>query len=60
MESAFFAGFVDPSEILTNIETQICNAKYEALTRKEIMEKIDRWLFACDEENWLEDYNRVS
>lgn len=52
------SGFVDPSEILTNIETQICNAKDEALTRKEIMEKIDRWLSACDEENWLEDYNR--
>lgn len=52
------SGLVDPSEILTNIETQICNAKDEALTRKEIMEKIDRWLSACDEENWLEDYNR--
>ncbi|KZV46420.1 65-kDa microtubule-associated protein 6-like [Dorcoceras hygrometricum] len=52
------SGLVDPSEILTNIETQISNAKDEALTRKEIMDKIDRWLSACDEENWLDDYNR--
>ncbi|XP_073286248.1 65-kDa microtubule-associated protein 6-like [Primulina huaijiensis] len=52
------SGLVDPSEILTNIETQICKAKDEALTRMEIMEKIERWLSACDEENWLEDYIR--
>lgn len=24
------------------------------------MDRIDRWLFACEEENWLEDYNQVS
>lgn len=54
------AGLVDPCELLANIEAQICKAKNEALSRKEIMEKIDRWLSACDEEKWLEDYNLVS
>ncbi|XP_042048796.1 65-kDa microtubule-associated protein 6-like [Salvia splendens] len=51
------SGLVDPSELLANIEAQICRVKDEALSRKEIMEKIDRWLSACDEEKWLEDYN---
>ncbi|KAL1550601.1 65-kDa microtubule-associated protein 6 [Salvia divinorum] len=51
------SGLVDPCELLANIEAQICRVKDEALSRKEIMEKIDRWLSACDEEKWLEDYN---
>ena len=60
MELDHTAGLVDPSELLANIEAQICKVKDEALSRKEIMEKIDRWLSACDEEKWLEDYNLVS
>ncbi|KAM7270385.1 hypothetical protein ACFE04_029599 [Oxalis oulophora] len=51
------SGLVDPSELLANIETQIALAKEEAASRKEIMERIDRWLAACEEENWLEEYN---
>lgn len=56
----FCSGLVDPSELLANIEAQIVKAKEEAMSRKEIMDRIDRWLFACEEENWLEDYNQVS
>ncbi|XP_011024708.1 PREDICTED: 65-kDa microtubule-associated protein 6-like isoform X1 [Populus euphratica] len=52
------SGLVDPSELLANIEAQIVRAKEEALSRKEIMDRIDRWLSACEEENWLEDYNQ--
>lgn len=52
------SGLVDPSELLANIEAQIVKTKQEAISRKEIMDKIDRWLSACEEENWLEDYNR--
>ncbi|KAJ9708634.1 hypothetical protein PVL29_000589 [Vitis rotundifolia] len=52
------SGLVDPSELLANIEAQITKAKEEAVNRKEIMDRIDRWLSACEEENWLEDYNR--
>lgn len=50
---------VDPCELLANIETQIARAKDEAVSRKEITDRIDRWLSACEEENWLEDYNLV-
>ncbi|XWS22937.1 hypothetical protein CRYUN_Cryun29cG0078500 [Craigia yunnanensis] len=52
------SGLVDPFELLANIEAQITEAKNEALSRKEIMDRIDRWLSACEEENWLEDYNQ--
>ncbi|KAL1565444.1 65-kDa microtubule-associated protein 6-like [Salvia divinorum] len=51
------SGLVDPCELLANIEAQICKVKDEACSRKEIMERIDRWLSACDEEKWLDDYN---
>ncbi|KAH9299823.1 hypothetical protein KI387_031505, partial [Taxus chinensis] len=52
------AGMVDPSELLANIEAQILKAKEDVLSRREIMDKIDKWLSACEEESWLEDYNR--
>ncbi|KAL0677780.1 hypothetical protein Bca4012_005761 [Brassica carinata] len=32
--------------------------KEEALSRKEILEKAEKWLNACEEENWLEEYNQ--
>ncbi|KAI7748900.1 hypothetical protein M8C21_006313 [Ambrosia artemisiifolia] len=51
------SGLVDPSELLAKIEAQISEVSNEALSRKEIMDRIDRWLSACEEENWLEGYN---
>jgi len=50
---------VDPSELLANIEAQIIKAKDEALSRKEVTDRIDKWLSACEEENWLDEYNQV-
>jgi hypothetical protein len=50
---------VDPCELLSSIEAQIAAANEESLTRKDIMERVDRWLSACDEETWLEEYNQV-
>ncbi|XP_009759884.1 65-kDa microtubule-associated protein 6 isoform X1 [Nicotiana tabacum] len=52
------SGLVDPCELLANIEAQINKAKDEALSRKDIMDRIEWWLYACEEENWLEDYNQ--
>ncbi|KAD7117594.1 hypothetical protein E3N88_04862 [Mikania micrantha] len=51
------SGLVDPSELLAKIEAQISEVSNEALSRRQIMDRIDRWLSACEEENWLEDYN---
>ncbi|WOL14193.1 65-kDa microtubule-associated protein 6 [Canna indica] len=49
---------VDPSKILADIETQIIKAKEQSMLRKEIIDKVNKWLLACEEENWLEDYNK--
>ncbi|KAK1349777.1 hypothetical protein POM88_054784 [Heracleum sosnowskyi] len=36
------------------------HSKDEASSRKEIIDRIEQWLSACEKENWLEDYNLVS
>jgi len=53
------AGNMDPESILEQIEVQIANVKEESFSRKEILEKVEKWLTACEEESWLEEYNRV-
>ncbi|KAG1364260.1 Microtubule-associated protein, MAP65/Ase1/PRC1 [Cocos nucifera] len=52
------SGNLEPSELLTDMDNQILKAKEEALSRKEILERIEKWMSACEEESWLEDYNR--
>lgn len=44
---------------MASIDEQIAKAKEELLSRKDIMEKINKWLLACDEEKWLEEHNLV-
>lgn len=46
--------------MLEQLELQIASAKEEAFVRKEIIEKVEKWLAALDEESWLEEYNMVS
>lgn len=53
------SGNIEPTELLADMDNQILKAKEEAFGRKEILEKVDRWMSACEEESWLEDYNRV-
>ncbi|CAM6085418.1 unnamed protein product [Calypogeia fissa] len=52
------SGIVEPSVLLGNLEEQIGKAREEAYSRREIMEKMEKWLSACEEESWLEDYNK--
>jgi protein regulator of cytokinesis 1 len=52
------SGEVDPSDLLSNLEEQITQVKQEASKRKEILEKMEKWMSACEEEGWLEDYNK--
>jgi hypothetical protein len=56
----FHPGLIDPSELLANIESQILKVKEESLSRKDIMDRINKWIAACDEEAWLEEYNQVA
>lgn len=52
------SGAVNPSLVLEQIEAQISSVKEEAFSRKEILERVGKWLAACEEESWLEEYNR--
>ncbi|KAK4355214.1 hypothetical protein RND71_024185 [Anisodus tanguticus] len=52
------SGNVDPAELLADMDNQIVNAKEEAHSRNEILDKVEKWMAACEEESWLEDYNR--
>lgn len=49
---------IEPSELFTEMDNKILKAKEEALSRKEILEKVEKWMSACEEESWLDDYNR--
>lgn len=52
-------GGADPACVLEQIELEISKIKEEAFSRKELLEKVEKWLAACEEESWLEEYNRV-
>ncbi|KAF7113168.1 hypothetical protein RHSIM_RhsimUnG0154200 [Rhododendron simsii] len=54
------SGELDPACVLEQIELQIGNAKEEAFSSKsriEIVDTVEKWLAACEEECWLEEYN---
>ncbi|KAM0845483.1 hypothetical protein ACQ4PT_056343 [Festuca glaucescens] len=48
----------EPSKLLADVENQIRKAKEETLSRKDVLEKVDGWMIACEEESWLEEYSR--
>ncbi|KAF0935634.1 hypothetical protein E2562_035086 [Oryza meyeriana var. granulata] len=51
------SGNMEPSELIADMDSQILKAKEEALSRKEILDKVERWISSCEEESWLEDYS---
>ncbi|KAI3508201.1 hypothetical protein L1887_23206 [Cichorium endivia] len=55
---AIESGAVDAGSVLEQIEILIGKVKEEAFSRKEILEKVEKWMAACEEESWLEEYNR--
>lgn len=50
---------MDAAELLANLEEEIVTAKGEVASRKDIMNLMEKWMSACEEEGWLEDYNKV-
>ncbi|KAJ0601505.1 putative microtubule-associated protein, MAP65/Ase1/PRC1 [Helianthus annuus] len=52
------SGNVEPAELLADMDAKVIKAKEEALSRKDILDKVEKWMSACEEESWLEDYNR--
>ncbi|KAG2269695.1 hypothetical protein Bca52824_064250 [Brassica carinata] len=52
------SGEIDHVDLLTAMDEKIARAKEEAASRKGIIEKVDRWMLARDEERWLEEYDQ--
>ncbi|CAM8878813.1 unnamed protein product [Rhodiola kirilowii] len=52
------SGSVDISDLLSTMDRQITKAKEEAASRKEILDKLEKWRFASAEEIWLDEYER--
>ncbi|CAO2828941.1 unnamed protein product [Amaranthus hypochondriacus] len=46
------------ASILEHIELEVSKVKEEAFSRKEILEKVEKWMSAREEEEWLEEYNQ--
>ncbi|XP_060170141.1 65-kDa microtubule-associated protein 3-like [Lycium barbarum] len=56
---AIESGAVNAADaVLEQIELQIAQVKEEAFSRKDILDKVEKWIAACEEECWLEEYNR--
>lgn len=60
--SAFYAltGNISLSDLLQSMDDQIRKAKEQALSRKDILDKVEKWKLAAEEETWLDEYERVT
>ncbi|XP_020572769.1 65-kDa microtubule-associated protein 5-like [Phalaenopsis equestris] len=52
------SGKADLSLLLSDIDNQISIAQEQAARRKDILERVEKWIFACQEEMWLDEYER--
>lgn len=52
------SGVVDTAELLSKLEDEIAKVQGERASRKDIMIQMEKWMTACEEEGWLEDYNK--
>ncbi|KAL0380076.1 UNVERIFIED_CONTAM: microtubule-associated protein 5 [Sesamum angustifolium] len=52
------SGSVDLSDLLSSMDGQIAKAKEQAQSRKDILDKVEKWRHAAEEESWLDEYER--
>ncbi|KAG2627542.1 65-kDa microtubule-associated protein 5-like [Panicum virgatum] len=52
------SGRADLSELLAGMDERIAEAKEHALSRKDILEKVEKWKSTFEEEAWLDEYER--
>ncbi|GLT88638.1 hypothetical protein SLE2022_066550 [Rubroshorea leprosula] len=52
------SGNVDLSDLLSSMDDQIAKAKQDASSRKDILEKVEKWKHASEEEKWLDEYEK--
>ncbi|KAJ3681259.1 hypothetical protein LUZ60_015748 [Juncus effusus] len=55
--SLIISGKMEHEELLKTMEDYMLRGKEEAVSRKEIMDKVDKWISSCEEERWLEEYS---
>ncbi|KAJ3688600.1 hypothetical protein LUZ61_017764 [Rhynchospora tenuis] len=51
------SGKMKHEELLKIMEEYMLRVQDEAVSRKEIMDKVEKWISSCDEERWLEEYS---
>lgn len=51
-------GSVDMSDMLSRMDDKVRQAKEEAQSRKDILDKVEKWKHASEEENWLDEYEK--
>ncbi|XP_020580652.1 65-kDa microtubule-associated protein 8 isoform X2 [Phalaenopsis equestris] len=49
---------MEHDDLLMSMEEYISKAKEEVSSRKDIMEKVEKWMASCNEERWLEEFSR--
>ncbi|KAL2898157.1 65-kDa microtubule-associated protein 5 [Bienertia sinuspersici] len=52
------SGKVDLSEMLIRMDDQVRQAKEEAQSRKDILDRVEKWKHASEEEIWLDGYEK--
>ncbi|CAN1121405.1 65-kDa microtubule-associated protein 5 [Linum perenne] len=52
------SGNVELVDLLSSMDDQVTKAKELALSRKEVLDKVEKWKHASEEEKWLEDYEK--
>ncbi|KAK6934019.1 hypothetical protein RJ641_036913 [Dillenia turbinata] len=52
------SGNIDLSDLLSGMDDEIQKAKEQAFSRADILEKVEKWRHASQEENWLDEYER--
>lgn len=57
--SYWHVGSVDLSDLMDGMDGRIAKAREQAISRKDILEKVEKWKFATEEESWLDEYERV-
>ncbi|KAM0906404.1 hypothetical protein ACQ4PT_016769 [Festuca glaucescens] len=51
-------GVAERTLVLARLDAQISEARDEEFSRKDVLERMERWQTALEEESWLEEYNR--
>ncbi|CAL5196407.1 unnamed protein product [Lathyrus oleraceus] len=58
LTSRIESGNIDMSELLQSMDDQIKMAKEQALSRRDILDRVEKWKFASEEEKWLDEYEK--